>query len=66
VCLPGLDPDRRYRVQVLAPGGLPPAWGSLWSSSGPLTMTGRTLAAAGVQVAALWPEHLTMVEVTQA
>jgi alpha-galactosidase len=66
VCLPGLEPDRRYRVQVLAPGGLPPAWGRTWASSGPLTLTGRALGVVGVQVPALWPEHLTILEVLPA
>jgi alpha-galactosidase len=66
--LPGLDPDRRYEVRLQPPGtdtggawtGPPP-----WCADGAsVVMTGRSLAAAGVQVPSVNPEHLLLVRAT--
>lgn len=66
--LPGLDPARSYRVRLQAPGtdvgssghAVPP-----WCASGDgVVLTGRALAAAGVQVPPMDPEHLVLVRVT--
>ncbi len=60
VRLPGLDPLRRYRIATVLIGDLPfdriaPAW---WSRQRPyVDLTGRTLAAVGIQPPALPPEH---------
>lgn len=46
--LPGLDPERRFRVDVLSPTGTePPGAAPDWTRDG-LTMTGRTLTTAGI------------------
>ncbi|MFP5372456.1 MAG: alpha-galactosidase, partial [Actinomycetes bacterium] len=65
--LPGLDPDRRYRVAMLSPGsdehalvGRP-----AWTRHG-LTATGRALATAGLQIPPLHAEHLVLVRLTPA
>ena len=64
--LPGLDPDRRYRVEHLALPGEPggpnrtlPAW---WRDG--LEMTGRGLATTGVQLPAMHPETATLLHLT--
>ena len=61
--LPGLDPDRRYRVaHVPLPGESPglathqPAW-----MGAPVVLTGRQLAAVGVQPPAMPPESAVLV-----
>lgn len=59
VRLPGLDPDRRYRVEVVCPAGEPltvERSAAPWPSDG-LTLTGRTLAQVGVQAPVLAPEQ---------
>lgn len=55
--LPGLDPDRRYRVRVRDEigtarwtPGTPP-----WIAAGHVTLPGRVLTEVGVQVPCLWP-----------
>jgi alpha-galactosidase len=58
--LPGLDPDRTYRVEpvLLAGGPLtlhatePP-----WMAAAGITLTGRALATAGLQMPVLAPEQ---------
>lgn len=62
VRLPGLDPHRLYRLSRPSPGGHPAGWGQTWD--GTLTLPGGVLGAVGVQVPALWPEQLLMLEVT--
>ncbi len=65
--LPGLHPDRRYRVRLQPPGtdtggawpGLPP-----WCAGDGVVLTGRSLALTGVQVPPLHPEHLLLVRAT--
>jgi alpha-galactosidase len=68
--LPGLHPDRRYRVRLQPPGtdtgggwpGLPP-----WCAEGAgVVLTGRSLAVTGVQVPPMHPEHLLLVRATAA
>ncbi|MGY1701477.1 alpha-galactosidase [Geodermatophilus sp. SYSU D00766] len=66
--LPGLDPDRRYRVRLQPPGvdtggawpGLPP-----WcAGEDGVVLPGRVLARAGLQVPPVHPEHLLLVRAT--
>lgn len=62
--IPGLDPDRRYRV-ALGPSDrtrfLPP-----WAADGgELTTTGRALATVGVQMPSLDPEHAALLHITE-
>ena len=60
--LPGLDPERHYRVEHVAlprerpgPNRTAPAW---WSDG--LTATGRDLATVGLQLPALHPESAVL------
>jgi alpha-galactosidase len=63
--LPGLDPDRRYRADVVAPAGPPMTIGPVprWS---PRELTGRVLAEVGLRPPVLAPEQAWLVEVTEA
>ena len=62
--LPGLDPDRRYRIELvgraatgrLGPSRLQPGW----TTEG-IELTGRQLAVHGIQPPALHPEHAILV-----
>ena len=57
---PGLDPDRRYRVEPLSLGGVPHAVQDAppaWLANGGITITGRLLADLGVPVPLLGPEQ---------
>jgi alpha-galactosidase len=57
---PGLDPDRRYRVEPLNLGGVPHAIQDAppaWLAEGSITVTGRLLADLGVPVPLLGPEQ---------
>ncbi|MFC6612662.1 GH36 C-terminal domain-containing protein [Amorphoplanes digitatis] len=63
VRLPGLEPESAYRVAPLPPGDRPqgpvnepPGW---WA--GGVELSGRTLAVAGIQAPALFPERLVLV-----
>jgi alpha-galactosidase len=64
--LPGLDPDRRYRVErVVLPGE---RWGTArtqpsWVSGG-MTVTGRQLAIAGLQPPVLHPESAVLIRLS--
>ena len=65
---PGLDPDRRYRVTAvpLAGGpsyahGEPPGW-----LEDGVTLTGRALGAAGLQMPSLAPEQALVLHLTAA
>ncbi|MBI9115993.1 alpha-galactosidase [Sanguibacter suaedae] len=67
VRLPGLDPDRRYRVAPLDPGGdIGDRTGhqrlSWWDEG--VTLTGRTLDRVGVQAPVQLPEHLVLLHIT--
>lgn len=64
--LPGLDPDRRYRVAPLALAGAPvvdrgttPPW---WDDG--VTLRGEVLDRAGVQLPVLRPEQQVLLHVT--
>ena len=66
--LPGLDPDRRYRVRLQPPGvdggnswwALPP-----WcADEAGVVLTGRSLGVAGLQIPVMNPEHLLLVRAT--
>lgn len=66
--LPGLDPDRQYRVQAIYPAGgnvyiqaSPPAW-----LADGATASGRFLAEVGLPMPILNPEHAVLLHVTQA
>jgi alpha-galactosidase len=66
--LPGLTPDRRYDVRLQPPGTIPHTGrfataAPRWCSTG-VTLTGRVLATAGLQVPPMQPEHLTLVRAT--
>ncbi len=66
--LPGLDPDRRYRVSLVdLPGaGHGPARSRPdWITSNPV-LTGRQLAAHGVRPPAAYPESATLIHLTTA
>ncbi len=57
---PGLDPDRRYRVEPLTVGGPPHAVQDAppaWIADGGITVTGRLLADLGLHVPLLAPEQ---------
>ena len=62
VRLPGLDPDRRYRVQPVAPADRYPEAPQVppWWDRG-VVATGRTLERVGVQIPAMYPEYLHFV-----
>jgi alpha-galactosidase len=66
VRLPGLDPDRTYRVQRLSVGGhaaLGPAALPPWVLSG-ATLPGRVLDTVGLQPPVLQPEQALVLHVT--
>jgi alpha-galactosidase len=69
VRLPGLDPDRRYRVSPLPPGdvlGGRTSNGDLpWWPTG-VTLTGTVLGTVGLQAPVLNPEQMVLLKVTQA
>ncbi|HEY5223156.1 MAG TPA: alpha-galactosidase [Microbacteriaceae bacterium] len=70
--LRGLDPDRRYRVRPLTIGGashgyrVPPWFGATDAAAAPqgTVLSGRSLASAGLQAPASYPEQVWLLEVT--
>jgi alpha-galactosidase len=67
VRLPGLEPDRAYRVAPLAPAGGPEpasAQPPPWLAAGGVTLTGRALGAAGLQLPRLAPEQALLLHLT--
>ncbi|GEB45899.1 MULTISPECIES: alpha-galactosidase [Microbacterium] len=65
VRLPGLDPDREYRVRVGGPGPLPaydPRIHPSWYRSG-ISLSGAVLQEIGVHVAALDPDTSVLLDV---
>ena len=67
VRLPGLHPDRRYRVEPLLAGTAPallavPPW---WTAGG-VTLPGRVLGDAGLAAPLLGPAQLVLLHVTAA
>ncbi len=65
VRLPGLDPDRRYRLRPVPPADRYPEAGQLpaWWDVGVIA-TGRTLDRVGVQIPAMYPEYLHLLRAT--
>ena len=63
--VPGLEPDRRYTVRIVAgstadgPGQSPLAW-----AEAPPRLTGRQLATAGLRAPVLHPGQLVLLELT--
>jgi alpha-galactosidase len=60
VRLPGLDPDRRYRVRAVHPAGPPrthPKSRPPWYVDGDVVVTGRILEMVGLQPPELLPEQ---------
>ena len=64
--LPGLDPDRRYRLRVVTPGGIveQPAQSPLAWAHHDTVMTGRMLATVGVRPPVQYPQQATTIELT--
>jgi alpha-galactosidase len=65
--LPGLDPDRRYRVAVQPPGDRPALRQRQppgWLARG-VELPGRVLTGAGLRAPALNPEQLLLLRVTE-
>ena len=69
VRLPGLDPERRYRVRAQAPGDLPEHMRGIhpppWLTDG-VTLPGSVLARAGLRAPALHPEQLLLLRAVDA
>jgi alpha-galactosidase len=64
VPLPGLDPDRAYRVAVQPPGDGPArTFTPAWATDG-VTLTGRVLGEVGIQAPLLPVDHLTLIRAT--
>ena len=66
VRLPGLDPDRHYRVTIDDPAGAAHEFNPVrpqWCLDGSVTLTGRVLAAVGLQLPVLWPEQALLLRV---
>jgi alpha-galactosidase len=57
VRLPGLDPDRRYEVAPVFPGGRPAVQQLVPADEGKRVLTGRVLSEVGVRVPVLMPEQ---------
>lgn len=71
--LPGLDPDRTYRVAPVGPVRLSeagmrakPAWWSDAEAGSPVELTGRALGVHGVQAPGLDPEEVVLIRVDAA
>lgn len=64
--LPGLDPDRRYAVRIIA-GSVAdgPGQSTLPWAEQPITLTGRQLGTAGLQAPVLFPAQLVLLELTE-
>jgi alpha-galactosidase len=64
--VPGLDPQRRYRVRPVNLAGGPTvlqAAAPPWLSDGGTTLTGRALDVVGVSVPVMQPENAMVFEV---
>jgi alpha-galactosidase len=69
VRLPGLDPDRAYRVAPVPVAGGPAlrqAAPPPWQEVGEVTLSGRALAAAGLEMPVLQPEQALLLHLTAA
>ncbi|GAA1695283.1 alpha-galactosidase [Glycomyces endophyticus] len=66
LCLPGLDPERRYRVRMRDEIGAA-RWGWVhpgWLDGGETVLSGRVLAEAGLQLPVLWPVQALLLHAT--
>ena len=64
--LPGLDPDRRYRVTELAPGApVPAGQRPPWLDAG-VVATGRVLHVHGIEAPSLDPDRTALFHVVEA
>jgi alpha-galactosidase len=63
VRLPGLDPDRRYEVEPVFPGGRPVTQQRNPVNEDKQVLTGRALAEVGVRTPVLMPEQAWLVRV---
>ena len=63
VRLPGLDPNRTYRVSKTATPGPESRTAPWWVGGGQVELNGAALAAVGVQVPAQWPENAILLDV---
>jgi len=63
VRLPGLDPERTYRVSKTATPGPESRTAPWWVEGGQVEMNGAALAAVGVQIPAQWPENAILLDV---
>jgi alpha-galactosidase len=61
--LPGLDPDRRYEVEPVFPGGRPATQQLNPVNEKKQVMTGRALTELGVRTPILMPEQAWLVRV---
>ncbi|HZU92148.1 MAG TPA: GH36 C-terminal domain-containing protein, partial [Microbacterium sp.] len=64
--LEGLDPERRYRVEVLDEVGKA-EWGWItpgWLDARALEVSGRLLTDVGLQLPTLWPGQAILVHLT--
>jgi alpha-galactosidase len=59
--LPGLDPDRRYEVEPVFPGGRPATQQASPVSEKKQVLTGRVLAEVGIRTPILTPEQAWLV-----
>jgi alpha-galactosidase len=67
--LPGLDPDRAYRVEPVAVAGEPEtkqATAPAWLEAGGVTLGGRSLAEVGLPLPVLRPEQALLLHVRGA
>ncbi|SFR70495.1 alpha-galactosidase [Agromyces sp. CF514] len=65
--IPGLDPDRRYRVRPVEVGGPPPVIADApppWWAAGEVVLSGRVLGETGLAMPLLAPENALLLEVT--
>ncbi len=65
--LPGLDPDRTYRLRALPPGDRPRAMqvtSPLWLTGNETTLPGSVLGSVGVAVPILAPQQLLLLRAT--
>ncbi|SDQ57310.1 alpha-galactosidase [Microbacterium sp. cf332] len=65
--IPGLDPDRRYRVSPVTvgtadPGRADPPW---YSDGAGVVMSGRALATSGLHLPGSFPERVVLLRVTE-
>jgi len=66
VPLPGLDPERSYRVTVQPPGdGAARKFAPAWAGDG-VTLPGRVLADVGLQAPLLPTDHLVLIRAQEA